>query len=251
MEFTFITILILIGIQVAVFGALTLITNKLIHYRYLDKFRWIAFAITLIISGLTGLGFRELIIPLEVIGFIVLINTALTIFIEIAFIDFKYFEIPDSYNLFLVIIGVASMSLLHFKIRSIYDVSSNYILPIIMIGVLMFVLYFILAIFSGGSLGMGDVKMSLGIGLIGSSSISIYIMSNYPQLEGMLTIFRILFKEVILNHALYSFLFGAIVSIVLLVTKVKSKKDKIAFGPYLALGVLTLLWLGKYSFFQL
>lgn len=77
---------------------------------------------------------------------------------------------------------------------------------------------FLLAAVSPGAMGYGDVKLILFIGLI----------VGYPE------ILLVLFS---------SFVLGGMVAGFLLLTKQVSRKDPIAFGPYLALGgILTLLY---------
>lgn len=77
---------------------------------------------------------------------------------------------------------------------------------------------FLLAAVSPGAMGYGDVKLILFIGLI----------VGYPD------ILLVLFS---------SFVLGGTVAGFLLLTKQVSRKDPIAFGPYLALGgILTLLY---------
>lgn len=77
---------------------------------------------------------------------------------------------------------------------------------------------FLLAAVSPGAMGYGDVKLILFIGLI----------VGYPD------ILLVLFS---------SFVLGGMVAGFLLLTKQVSRKDPIAFGPYLALGgILTLLY---------
>ena len=66
---------------------------------------------------------------------------------------------------------------------------------------------------------MGDVKMALLMGFVLGPSVVVAIF--------------------------VAFLAGAAISIVLLALKLKTRKDKIPFGPYLALGsALALLWGG-------
>lgn len=245
------TVLLMVSIQVILFILLAFVSTKLINYGYSRLFRGVAFLLVLVVSSF--IGFRLLGTDMIVSTFIVvvLINMTLTILIEISFIDFKYFEIPDSYNIALSVIGLASLLIIHFKIQPIYGINTNHIFPAIAIGFIMFVLYFVLAIFTGGGLGMGDVKMILGIGLITSSSTILWAVCNSRELNSFLTVFRILFKESVLYHAMYSFSLGALLSIFLLLLKVKGRKDKIAFGPYLALGTILLLFISEFSFLTL
>lgn len=121
-----------------------------------------------------------------------------SILVSIIIIDIKYHEIPNEYNLAIFILGVC------FLIKN----------PILwkqgLIGLLAcLVVYVLLFIITKGNIGFGDVKMATALGL----TLGI---SNF------------------LNFLLVSFLSGAIVSILLLLLKIKKKTDKIAFGPYIA-----------------
>jgi len=81
-----------------------------------------------------------------------------------------------------------------------------------------FVILLIPALISRSGMGEGDVKMA---GLVG-------LMCGFPR------VFAAILGGIIL---------GGVVAIVLIATKKKSRKDGIAFGPFLALGAfITLLW---------
>jgi prepilin signal peptidase PulO-like enzyme (type II secretory pathway) len=76
---------------------------------------------------------------------------------------------------------------------------------------------FILALIWPGGMGGGDIKLALFMG-------------------GVL-------GPMVIAAMFLAFLFGALVGLVLIASKLKSRKDAIPFGPYLALGsVLALLY---------
>lgn len=131
-----------------------------------------------------------------------LIALSISVVIMIIYIDFKYYEIPNEYNSILTILGIAFviLNLSHWK----YFVLG---------GIILFAILLVFFILSRGGLGAGDVKMSFGIGLLMGSPY-------------------------IIPFLVYTFLFAAIVSIVLLLTKKMSMKGRIAFGPYMAIGYL-------------
>lgn len=80
---------------------------------------------------------------------------------------------------------------------------------------------FVIALISPRGMGMGDVKLSFVLGL-------------HLGWLGWGEVFLGLFL---------SFLLGALIGVALIGLKVKSRKDVIPFGPFLALGtVLTVLW---------
>ena len=81
-----------------------------------------------------------------------------------------------------------------------------------------FVLFFLLAIASRGGMGWGDVKLA---GLIG-------LASGFPLI--IVAIFLAVVS-------------GGLVAVILLLSKIKKRKEPIPFGPFLALAAMaTLLW---------
>jgi len=129
-----------------------------------------------------------------------------TILISIIFIDLKYYEIPNSYNALIVVLGLLYIYLFQSLLWS------NYLLG----GVIAFCIFFLIAIFTGGNLGMGDVKLVGGLGLFTG-------------------------KFLLTNFFIATFLSGALISLFLLLFKVKKTKDKIAFGPYICFAFIYLL----------
>lgn len=133
---------------------------------------------------------------------VVIIAIISSVLISIIFIDFKYYVIPNEYNLFLFIIAVTYIALnhTHWKI-------------FLFGGLATFVLFLLLLIASGGNLGGGDVKLAGNLGLIFGIS----------KFSSFLTI---------------AFLSGALISIFLLIFKIKKSTDKIAFGPYICIAFI-------------
>ena len=136
-----------------------------------------------------------------------------SVLIIITIIDLKEMIIPDS-----LVITILILSILH-KL-------SNYILyktPINLLDsigglVLAGGLFIIIILVSKGGMGGGDVTL---IGVLG------FIL-------GIKHIFLTIFL---------SFILGAIISIFLLITKIKGRKDPIPFGPFIILGfMITLFW---------
>lgn len=129
--------------------------------------------------------------------------TLYVLLINIALIDLKYMEIPNTYNAAVAALGV------------LYIVSFK-LFPHFLTGIISFVAFFILSVISGGAVGGGDIKLSFGLGLF--FSLSAYI-----------------------NFIFYTFVTGAVISLLLLITKKKDKKSKIPFGPFMALGAILAL----------
>lgn len=86
-----------------------------------------------------------------------------------------------------------------------------------------FAVLLILALISPRGMGMGDVKLAgfigIGLGYLGYRFVVLGIFGG--------------------------FLLGGLVGMVLLATKVRSRRDLIPFGPYLALGALVALFVGE------
>ena len=70
------------------------------------------------------------------------------------------------------------------------------------------------------AMGGGDIKLMAALGLVFG-------------LKGVLFI------------SLFSFILGAIISLVLLGLKIKSRKDEIPFGPFISLAALIYIFLGE------
>jgi len=83
-----------------------------------------------------------------------------------------------------------------------------------------FIIFLLVVLISRGSMGMGDVKLAALIGL----------MTGFPLVVVSLFI---------------AILTGGLVAIILLVTRLKKRKDPVPFGPFLCLGALIALVWGK------
>jgi len=129
--------------------------------------------------------------------------------IVVFFSDLKYQIIPDSVQ-FLLFIGVLVIKLL----------DKSPIVPGLISGlIVMLPILFLFLITRGGGMGFGDVKLAAIIGfLLGTISglISLYL----------------------------AFILGAIVGLILIIFKIKGLKSKIAFGPFMVLGMLTMSFFG-------
>lgn len=129
--------------------------------------------------------------------------------IVIFFADLKYRIIPDQATAGLVIFSLPAISdLMIFLDRLVAGVS------------LMFLLYLLYFFTKKRGLGFGDVKLGFAIGFI--QGIKFGFVSIY-----------------------LGFLIGGIVSVILLISKLKTAKSKIAFGPFLVLGILLTNFFGQ------
>lgn len=131
-----------------------------------------------------------------------------SILIVISFIDYNYKIIPDK----LVVLGFIIVTPIHI----LYNFPTSFVHGILGL----FIsggLFLSIAFISKGGMGGGDIKL---ISLLG------YLFG--------LKIFMVI---------LISFILGALISIILLSTKVKSRKDVIAFGPFIAIaGIIVILF---------
>lgn len=128
--------------------------------------------------------------------------------------DLKYRIIPDQNLIFLTVI-----TFVYQLIYSLQLIKVNLISAIVS----MLFFLFLVIITRGKGMGLGDVKLSFVMGLI----------LGFPKII----------------VALYlSFLTGAVVSLILILTHKKSMKSTIAFGPFLVLGTLISLFYGNEIF---
>lgn len=129
------------------------------------------------------------------------------VMIVIAFIDLEHMIIPNVIVLPAAAVGLAASIALDPRRWWIYLVAA--------VGSSAFL--FVLALIWPGGMGMGDVKLALLMGaVLGPAVIVAFFLA---------------------------FLVGAVFGIWLIVTKRKTRKDAIPFGPYLAFGsVVTLLY---------
>lgn len=90
-------------------------------------------------------------------------------------------------------------------------------------GVIYFVLLLVLALIARGGFGFGDVKLAFLLGLF----------TAYQSWETLIV------------AVFAAFLLGGLVSAILVVFRIRSRKDSIPFGPYLVAGAyLAIVWAG-------
>lgn len=149
-----------------------------------------------------------------------LVFTLLSVIVATLLIDYKYLIIPDTINVIIVILAVI------LAIIKIWVSASNYNSILLddffgfLVGGGTFYIIMVIAgfIYKTDALGFGDVKLMGALGL-------------YFGFLSTLQIF------------LLSFLFGSVISIFLLITKIKNMKDAIPFGPFICLATIsTIFW---------
>lgn len=133
----------------------------------------------------------------------------------ISFIDLKTTIIPDIITIPGIVIGLVLKLVFAFVDKDwagFFDASLGMVLGLGIFGFIVFA--------SRGGMGMGDIKLA---GLIGV----------------------FLGLEKTLLTILLSFIIGGIVGVVLLIFKIKKRKDAIPFGPYLAIASVISMFFGK------
>ena len=136
-----------------------------------------------------------------------------SVLIVVIFIDLKEMIIPDILVIMILIIS-SIHKLLNYFIYSISPELLNSFLGLLLAGGL----FLAIVILSRGGMGGGDVTL---IGALG------YVLG---------------IRLVMLN-ILLSFIIGAVISIILLATKIKTRKDPIPFGPFIVVAFyFTVLW---------
>ena len=150
-----------------------------------------------------------------------------SIFLAVLLVDLKWMRIPNALVLCALVpacAAIANYSLIYTgpeRFRSVYN-SANAVEPLLGLipGALFLLIYAVTAAFGGGrgAIGMGDIKLLIPIGLA-------------------LGLRQCLFA------AFIAVILGGLVGAALLITRVKSRKDPIPFGPFLVIGAIAAIFL--------
>ncbi len=155
-------------------------------------------------------------------------------FVVLSIIDLRYTIIPDAINIFLGGLGIIAVILKsvysdYFSYQgsflgsyaALFHLSGSAWVNALLAAVVGGVLFgAIIALTRGKGMGLGDLKLVIPIGLL----------LGWPD-----TLFTIAF----------SFIIGAILSLILMALGKKSFKDGIPFGPFLALAVFVMMFYGE------
>ena len=159
-----------------------------------------------LVMALTGIGFLLAYLRFGLEWRLPLACFFIAVMIVVAFIDWELMIIPNVIALPAFVVGLAASIAL--------DPARWWVYLVAALGAALFL--FILALIWPGGMGAGDIKLALFMGAV---------------LGGM-----------VIAAMFLAFLSGAVVGLILIATKLKTRKDHIPFGPYLAFGsVLALL----------
>jgi leader peptidase (prepilin peptidase)/N-methyltransferase len=125
-------------------------------------------------------------------------------------IDIKHYLIPNCLVVVLLVGGI----IYHLWLR---EISIGLLLLGLAVG---FAFPFVIAVVSGGGMGGGDIKLCAAMGL----------WLGYPSIIYALFIGALL---------------GSLVGIMLIICRIKTRKDRIPFGPFLMLGFLAMIFFQK------
>jgi leader peptidase (prepilin peptidase)/N-methyltransferase len=181
-------------------------------YPFVELLTGAAFILTWIYFPVNGVQNNLLPIPSDIIVRIIAIGIVSTL-IVIIFADLKYKIIPDSMQVAFFIFSLL--------IHIFQGVSASDFINYILSGLaIMSPILFLFLVTHGRGMGFGDVKLAAIFGFL-------------LGLKGGLLVLYI------------AFLSGGIIGAVLLLGQKKGMKSTIAFGPYLVLGIIIILFFGK------
>jgi leader peptidase (prepilin peptidase)/N-methyltransferase len=162
-----------------------------------------------VVEGLTGLLFLGCFLRFGVEWRLLIGWAFVACMVAIAFIDYDHMIIPNKIVLPGTVIGLAAS----------VAVSPHAWWKCVAASVGAAFFMFLLALIWAGGMGPGDIKMAAFMGAVLGASVIVGLLA--------------------------AFLLGAMVGIGLLATHRKSRKDKIPFGPYLAVGSVIALFVGQ------
>ena len=137
--------------------------------------------------------------------------------VALAVIDFETYLLPNRIVYPLTVVMVALLAA-----GTAADGDLDDYLRGLLAGAIAFAIFFVLHLVSPRSMGFGDVKLSFTLGLA---------LGVLGWGEMMLGLFL-------------GFFYGAVIGIVLIVTKVRGRKQAVPFGPFLAAGAVTAVLVG-------
>jgi leader peptidase (prepilin peptidase)/N-methyltransferase len=138
--------------------------------------------------------------------------------VALSVIDLRLFLLPNR-----IVFPLAGGSLVLLGLGALADDELSAYGRGLLAGAIAFVAFALLHIISPRSMGFGDVKLSFVLGLF----------------LGYLG-----WGELVLGLFL-GFLYGAVIGVLLIVTKLRTRRDHVPFGPFLAAGTMTAILVGS------
>ncbi len=137
--------------------------------------------------------------------------------VALSFIDLEHYILPNR-----IVYPLAGAMIVLLGFASLADGNLDAFVRALIAGLVSFGIFFALHLVSPRSMGFGDVKLSFTLGL---------------------ALGWIGWGEVFLGLFL-GFLYGAVIGIFLLATRLRARNQAVPFGPFLAAGTLTALLVG-------
>lgn len=146
-------------------------------------------------------------------------------------IDFKMQMIPDTVQVVVLLLGIIVTAI------DYTNWLGHLIGMILGIGIFALIAVFSKIVFRKDGMGMGDIKLMAGLGLIFG-------------IEGIPTSFYdfLAKSDVLLTITVLSFFMAAIVAVILLVTNKTDKFQYMAFGPYIVIATICIILFGTAPF---
>ena len=167
-----------------------------------------------IVEGITGVLFLMTVytfgLSFETIQYIMIIGLLIPIFL----IDYEHYIIPDGLNLGIFIVAVFIVLIQIITGEKQWNEFLYHILGMVIGGGF----FLFIAMVTNGAMGGGDIKIMAALGFLFGVKNTLLLM-------------------------FLSFVLGGILSIILLLLKIKKRKDPIPFGPFICLAaVITIFW---------
>jgi leader peptidase (prepilin peptidase)/N-methyltransferase len=137
--------------------------------------------------------------------------------VTLSAIDLRLFLLPNR-----IVYPLAMVSIVLLGLAALADGDADLFVRALACAVGAFLVFFVLHFISPRAMGFGDVKLAFVLGLF----------------LGWLGV-----GETVLGLFL-GFVYGAVVGLVLIATKIRTRKDHVPFGPFLAAGALTAIFVG-------
>jgi leader peptidase (prepilin peptidase) / N-methyltransferase len=137
--------------------------------------------------------------------------------VALACIDLEHYILPNR-----IVYPLGGVMVILLGLASIADDDLDAFARALVAGLVAFAIFFVLHLVSPRSMGFGDVKLSFTLGL---------------------SLGWIGWGEVVVGLFL-GFFYGAVIGVILIATRLRSRQQAVPFGPFLAAGALTAILVG-------